>query len=142
VGTHALYGQVPQSDVVGLVTDLSGKAALGHGHLVPNPPVAVSYASTITLNAALGSLFRVTATGNPSFAAPSNPTDGQVIVVEFTASGADRTASLVQGSAGAWKFGTDVTALTATTSGLTDFWQAVYRASVDRWRVIGYVKGY
>lgn len=109
------------------------------------PPVDVPYAATITLDASAGNLFRVPATGNPTFAAPTNPSDGQVIVVEFTASGGARTATLVTGSAGAWAFGTDataVTALTATTSGLTDFWQAVYRASVNRWRVIGYSKGY
>lgn len=111
----------------------------------PWPPVDMSTTgSAVTINAALGTHFRVAATGGTtiSFAAPTTPTDGQVIVVEFTASGGARTASLVT-TGGGWLFGTDVTGpLTSTPVGTTDFWQAVYRTSTTKWRVLAYVKGY
>lgn len=57
-------------------------------------PITISYASTITPNASQGSLFRCTATGNLTLADPIGGVDGQVLRVEITASGADRTLTL------------------------------------------------
>jgi hypothetical protein len=54
-------------------------------------PVVVSYAATVAINAALGALFRVTATGNIALQPPINGVDGQLITVQIRASGADRT---------------------------------------------------
>lgn len=51
-------------------------------------PIAITYASTITPNAAQGALFKCTATGNLTLADPIGGVDGQTIRVEITASGA------------------------------------------------------
>lgn len=110
----------------------------------PYPPVTVTYAGSGTnsvINPALGTHFRLTGTG----ATPVSITagvDGQVIVLEYTASGGAFTATLATGTAHTFDFGTDITGTTATASGTTDYIQAVYNASAQRWRVIGYVKGY
>lgn len=107
----------------------------------PYPPVTLTDAATIATNAALGTHFRCALTASRTIGAPTNPTDGQVAVWELTASGGSWTPTLATGTGG-FAFGTDITAVTAIGSGLTDYIQAVYRTSVNRWRVTGYVKGY
>lgn len=109
----------------------------------PYPPVTVTYAATVSINASLGTHFRITATGNCQLLATSNATDGQVIVVEFTASGGARTLSLLTtATSQAFRYGSDITALTATTSGTTDLVQFVYNATAARWWPIAYIKGF
>lgn len=63
-------------------------AALELGALTP---VAVTYAASLTINATLGSLFRVTATGNLTLVDITGGTNGQLISLEVRASGGDRT---------------------------------------------------
>jgi hypothetical protein len=85
--------------------------------------------------------FKLSAGGNRTLAAPTNPTDGQIIILEHYASGGARTLSLATG-AGAYAFGTDITAITATSSGLSDYLTFRYNTTANRWHVIGYSKGY
>lgn len=107
------------------------------------PPVVVTYAATVSINAALGTHFRITATGACQLLATTNATDGQVMVVEFNASGGARTLSLlVTATSQAFVFGSDITALTATASGKTDLVQFVYNSTAARWWPIAYVKGF
>lgn len=103
--------------------------------------VALSDGATPALDASLGNTFTLTAAGNRTIAVPSNPTAGQKIVIAHTASGSDRTLALNSG-AGGFRFGTDVTALTATTSGLTDYIGAIYNSSASKWDVVSYTKGF
>jgi hypothetical protein len=63
------------------------------------PPQALSYAATITPNAATGSLFRIVAVGNFLLNEPTGGVDGQVVVIEVLASGGDRTISFGGGGA-------------------------------------------
>jgi len=72
---------------------------------------------------------------------PSNPTSGQKITIAVLASGGSRTVSLNTG-AGGFRFGTDITGLTATTSGKTDYIGAIYNAGSSFWDVVAYVKGF
>ena len=102
---------------------------------------ALSNTATPALDASLGNIFTLTATTNPTIGIPSNPTSGQKITIRFTASGADRTMSLNTGTGG-FKFGTDITALTATTSGTTDYVGAIYNSTSNKWDVVAYAKGY
>ncbi len=104
-------------------------------------PVALTDGATPALNAALGNTFTLAAGGNRTIAAPTNAVNGQKIVILHTASAADRTLALTTG-AGGFSFGTDITALTATTSGLTDLIGCIYNSTSNRWWVISYVKGY
>jgi hypothetical protein len=97
--------------------------------------------ATPALDAALGNMFKLTAAGNRTIAVPSNPSAGQKIVIRHTASGADRTLALNTG-AGGFRFGTDITALTATTSAKTDYIGCIYNADAGFWDVVAYAKGF
>lgn len=97
--------------------------------------------ATPALDASLGNTFLLTAAGNRTIAVPTNPTSGQKITIVHKASGGDRTLALNTG-AGGFRFGTDITALTATTSGLTDYIGAIYNAADSKWDVVSYVKGF
>lgn len=57
-------------------------------------PQTVTYAATVTIDAATGDAFAITATGALTLAVPTNPSNGQMIVVEVLASGAARTVTL------------------------------------------------
>ena len=105
------------------------------------PPVDLDYAATIATDASLGTHFRCVLTGNPILGVPTNPTDGQLVMWELTASGAARMPTLST-AVGGFAFGTDITALTAIALGTTDFIGARYRASVNKWRVLAVAKGY
>lgn len=109
----------------------------------PTPAiVTLTDGATVPLDAALGKVFKLTAAGSRTINVPTNAVGGRGIVIEHTASGADRTLSLTTGSAGAFKFGTDFTALTVTPSGTTDIIGCLYDATIARWLVISYVKGF
>ena len=108
--------------------------------LVDQATVAVPLAGT---NAYLTTICRLTAAGSRTLAAPTNPTDGQVIEIQHRASGGDRTLTLTTGSAGAFRYGTSITApLTATTINKMDRILAEYVLDDDRWDVFDYVKGF
>jgi len=101
--------------------------------------------ANVTLNSSLGNVFKLVAGGSRTIDAPTNkPAAGQAqkIIIMHEASAADRTLTLATGSAGAFRFGTDITALTATTSGLVDYIGCVYNAGDDRWDVVSYTKGF
>jgi len=107
--------------------------------------VPLSDVASVPLDAALGNMFKLVATGNRTIAVPGNkPGAGETqrIVIVHEASGGARTLSLTTGSAGAFRFGADITSLSPTTSGLTDYIGAIYNASADRWDVVSYVKGF
>jgi hypothetical protein len=107
--------------------------------------VTLTDGATVALNAALGNVFDLVAVGDRTISVPTNkPAAGktQRVVIRHAASGANRTLTLTTGSAGAFRFGADITALTATTSGLTDYIGCVYDAVDDRWDVVSYTKGF
>lgn len=90
------------AQVSGLQTALDAKAPLASPTFTGtvrlprtvSAPVAVTYAATTTIDASLGSRFTITATGNLTLAAPTNPLDGQQITVTILASGAARTLTI------------------------------------------------
>lgn len=97
--------------------------------------------ATPALDASLGSVFRLAAAGDRTIAVPSNALSGQKIVIQHYASGGARTLALNSG-AGGFRFGTDVTALTQTASGKTDYIGCIYNATDSKWDVVAYSKGY
>lgn len=103
--------------------------------------VTLSDGATPALDASLGNTFLLTAAGDRTIAVPTNPISGQKITIVHKASGGARTLSLNTG-AGGFRFGTDITALTSTTSGLTDYIGAIYNAADNKWDVVSYVKGF
>lgn len=103
--------------------------------------VALTDGATPALDASLGSVFRLDAAGDRTIAVPSNATNGQKIVIQHYASGGARTLALNTG-AGGFRYGTDVTALTQTTSGKTDYIGCIYNGTDSKWDVVAYMKGF
>ena len=101
----------------------------------------LSDGATPALDASLGNTFLLTAAGDRTIAVPTNAVSGQKITIVHKASGGARTLSLNTG-AGGFRFGTDITALTSTTSGLTDYIGAIYNAADSKWDIVSYVKGF
>jgi hypothetical protein len=152
--TTVLHGNAsgaPTYGAVTLTTDVTGTLPVSNGgtgvtsaSALRNLSTAVSALSdgaTPALDASLGNVFTLSAAGNRTIAVPTNPTSGQKIIIQHYASGADRTLSLNTG-AGGFRYGTDITGLTATTSGKTDYIGAIYNATDSKWDVVAYVKGY
>lgn len=105
--------------------------------------VTLIEAANIALNAALGTTFRVTLTGNRTLLEPTNPADGQTIQIEVTQDGVGgHTLALAAGAAG-FVYGTTVTNTNLSVTPLaTDVITAKFSAARNRWLVIGFVKGY
>ena len=107
--------------------------------------VTLTDGATPALDASLGSIFDLTAAGNRTILTPTNaPATGfsQKIVIRHLASAAPRTLSLTTGSAGSFRFGTDITGLTETATGLVDYIGAIWNESASRWDIVSYVKGF
>lgn len=60
-------------------------------------PVTVTYAASVTLDASLGCVFRVAATGALTLANITGGIDGQPVALEVLASGADRAVTVTGG---------------------------------------------
>lgn len=103
--------------------------------------VALTDGATPALDASLGTTFRLAAAGDRTIAVPSNATAGQKIVIQHYASAGARTLALNSG-AGGFRFGSDVTGLTQTASGKTDYIGAIYNDTDSKWDVVAYAKGY
>jgi hypothetical protein len=129
------------------VATLGVNWAAGGGGGIPVPfvltPVALVDAATIVTNAALGNAFRVTLTANRIMGAPTNPSDGQMVMYEIKQDGAgNHTLTLALG-AGAFAFGTDLTSITlSTTPGAVDLIGVRYNATNNRWWVIAFLRGF
>lgn len=106
-------------------------------------PTVVTLTDGVTpaLDASLGTIFRLAAQGDRTIAVPSNPTAGQKLVIQHYADGGARTLALNTG-AGGFRFGTDVSALTATTSGKTDYIGCIYNGTNSFWDVVAVSKGH
>ena len=105
--------------------------------------VTLTDAANVTLDALAGDVFYLSAGGNRTLLAPTNPVDGRAIIIRHYANGGARTLTLTTGSAGAFRFGTDVTtALSVTDSGAMDYIGCIYNGVDARWDVVAYSKGY
>jgi len=109
--------------------------------LQTNTVVTLSDGATPALNAALGNTFVLTAAGDRTIAVPSNPVAGQKITIIHIASGGARTLALNTG-AGGFRYGADITALTQTTSGKTDYIGCICNSAATYFDVVSYTKGF
>jgi hypothetical protein len=103
--------------------------------------VTLTDGATVALDLSLGNHFVLTSAGDRTISIPTNHAVGQKFVIEHVASGADRTLTLTSSGAGSFRFGTDVTSLTATASGKRDYIFCVV-ASDSRVDVVDCTKGY
>lgn len=97
--------------------------------------------ATPALDASLGNLYILSATGDRTIAVPTNPSVNKRIVIRHFASGGARTLSLNTG-AGGFRFGSDVTTLTQTVSGKSDYIAVMWNEVDSFWDVVGYIKGF
>jgi hypothetical protein len=142
-------GAFPRISATGetnVALELAGKGTKGivHVNAVLDAAVALADGATPALDASLGNKFRLAAAGNRTIAVPSNPpTTGytQKIVIEHFASGGARTLALNSG-AGGFRFGSDITALTATASGKTDYIGCIWNITDSFWDVVAVIKGF
>lgn len=97
--------------------------------------------ANVTLDASLGKMFFLDAFGDRTIDPPLNPGAGQAIVIIHYAHTSSRTLSLST-SAGGFRFGTDITGLTATDADKYDYIGCIYNYLSDKWDVVSYVKGH
>jgi hypothetical protein len=158
----AAAAALPSADAPELIRDTIGTALVAGANVTITPndagdtitvaatggggssstPAALTDGATVALDASLGSVFLLSAAGNRTVLAPTNPANGKTILIAHTASGGARTLALTTGTAGAFRFGTSFTALSATATGTTDYIGCVYRLADQRWDVISYAKGF
>lgn len=114
---------------------------LQSGVVASDTVVTLVDGATPALDASLGNIFILTATGDRTIAVPSNPVTGQRIIIRHKASGAARTLALNTG-AGGFRFGSTITALTQTVSGKTDYIGAIWNEVDSFWDVVAVDKGH
>lgn len=135
--------QVLTVDVVA-AQDLSYKPGGSGGIPVPFvlTPVALLDAPTIATDAALGNGFRVTLGGNRTLGAPTNPSDGQMVIYEIKQGSGGQTLTLA-GGAGGFAFGTDLTSITLSVgAGKVDLIGVRYNLANNRWWVMAFQRGF
>lgn len=103
-------------------------------------PDTVTYAATTTIDASTGNHFRITLTGNLTLAAPSNPTDGQRILIELIQNG---TGGYTLTLDSAFNVTTSITgAITlVTTANTRTYIGAVYRSAGTKWDILAFGTG-
>lgn len=146
VNGHALTSDVTvtKSDLtLGNVTNdvqLPKAGGIMTGQFVESA-VELTDGATPALDASLGNIFYLVAAGNRTIAVPSNAHAGQKIIIQHYASGGARTLVLNTGTNG-FRFGSDITALTETASGKTDYIGCIYNGLDNKWDVVAYTKGF
>lgn len=102
--------------------------------------VALTDAATVAVNAALGNDFRLTIAGNRTLGNPTNPVDGQKIVIQVT-QGAGAPFTLAYGTAYEFSPGLPQPAL-STAAGRTDLLGFIYNASKGTWLFAAFQGGF
>jgi hypothetical protein len=114
-------------------------AIVQQGALTP-AVVNLTDAPTIAVNASLGNDFRLTVNGNRTMANPSNPANGQQIVIQIT-QGAGGPFAITWGSAYDFSVSLPQPVL-STTAGQTDLLGFIYNAAMNRWLLAAYLNGF
>lgn len=103
------------------------------------PAVQRSNGSSWAMDAGKEDFFYIGMDADVTLQAPANPSPWKKVIVAVKAVGADRTVTLESGEI---RLGSDISALTATISGKTDYLGLLYNP-VDRiWDLVSYSKGY
>lgn len=109
------------------------------GRLAP-AVVALTFASTIAVNSALGNDFRLTLTASTgTIGTPANPVDGTVIEFQVTQ---DSTGSRTVAWSAAYNFGAASAPTLSTAASKTDIIGFKYNAAKTQWLYLGSTLGY
>lgn len=146
---------IAQADVAGLTAALAALAPLASpaltgtatavnltasGRLMISPDTITISANHAATDASLGNFFKIAANANFTLDNPTNPTDGQRITWQITQDG---TGSRLLTLDTAFALGTDITAVTlTTTANKCDFIGAIYDSTATKWRIVSFIKGY
>ena len=108
--------------------------------LRPSLVLDIVQADTVTMDVSLSIHWRLTLDRNVTFAAPTNPRDGQQLLLQLTQ---DITGSRTITWNSIFEFGTDIgTPVLTTGANKVDFLQFVYDSVADKWRCVGFLRGY
>lgn len=141
------------TEIKAVRVEIAGRAPTSHTHAaanvnsgvldqarVPNvtsAPYTQTFGSIITIDASLGNNVKVTATSNPTFNVPTNPTDGQMLMIAVLASGASRTVSFQTAGVGSpIQLTTGLTASYVITSGKVGFFGLRYSQLSGNWTLL------
>jgi len=102
--------------------------------------VVLPDAATIAVDASMGNDFRVTIGGNRAMGDPSNPVDGQKMVVQIT-QGNGGPFAITWGSSYEFSVGLPQPVL-STEAGQTDLLAFIYNAAKNRWLLAAFVNGF
>ena len=101
--------------------------------------VELTDAAQIAIDASHGNDFRVTLAGNRTIETPTNPTDGQKIVVQVT-QGSGGPYTLTFGTA--YEFAVGLPSRAQHHCRSTDVLAFIYNASMEAWLLVAYVTGF
>jgi hypothetical protein len=121
--------------------DIGGAVLLGYAApsaLLP-AVVTLTYASTVSVNAALGNDFRLALTGSPTIANPTNPVNGQVVKFQIAQPSTGGPYSVSWSSA--YDFGASGTPVLSTAANAVDVAGFVYNSSLPKWLFLGAALG-
>jgi hypothetical protein len=108
--------------------------------IAPKVVTVTASSNTYTINASLGNQFRCTLAATNTIAAPTNPTDGERILVELIQDG---TGSRTVTWNAAFVFGTDVASPTLSTgANKKDYVGFVYNTNSAKWHALAVARGY
>jgi hypothetical protein len=101
--------------------------------------IGLTDGATIDINAQQGNIFKVTIAGNRTIANPTNPNNGQMLMIRVKQ---DATGSRLLSWSSKYRFGSDLPAPTLSTgANKTDYLGFVYNESSDTWDYVSEVKG-
>lgn len=102
--------------------------------------IALTDGATIATDASLGHTFKVTLGGNRTLSNPTNGIDGQRLTWRIRQ---DATGSRTITLDTKFRLGTTISSVTLTTTAAkTDYLEAVYHSSDDKWDVVAFTKGF
>lgn len=121
-----------------------GQAALKSGTTftgwIAPAVVALTFSTTIAVNAATGNDFRVTLTASTgTIANPTNPVDGQRIDFQIKQ---DASGSRLVAWGSAYSFGTDGAPVLSTAANKLDIVGFIYNAAIAKWICAGWKLGF
>jgi hypothetical protein len=121
-----------------IVNAETGATKLG-GAMIPKDN-ALTFASTVAINAALGNVFSLTLTASTAtLGVPTNPVDGQTIRIRVT-QGTGGSFTLAYNAI--YDFGAGSAPTLSTTAGKVDILAFEYVASISKWCYLGSGIGY
>lgn len=139
-------GNAPQLSATGGDTNINleleskGSGYIAPQHAVVDKVVALSDGANIATDASLGNIFTVTLGGNRTFDNPTNPVNGQKIQYRIRQDG---TGSRTATWGAAFRWGTDVTVPTlTTTASKSDYIYFQYNGTDSKWDGLAVSKGY